>query len=86
MPVFRSGEIELPKSWHRNSGKHMLDVFRRWKRTGGIKLLEGLLNYNPSHRLKAADALKADWFTELPSPTALSLMPTFPTKHNKKAT
>ena len=84
MPVFRSGEMELPTRWHRNStGKHMLDVFRRFKRTAGIKLLESLLTYNPSHRLKAADALHAEWFTELPAPVALSLMPTFPTKHNK---
>eukprot|EP00984_Skeletonema_dohrnii_P006071 scaffold2146_cov103-Skeletonema_dohrnii-CCMP3373.AAC.5 len=84
MPVFRSGEMELPKQWQsRNTGKHILDVFRRWKRTAGIKLLNGLLKYNPNHRWKAADALDADWFTEMPCPTAQSLMPTFPTKHNK---
>jgi serine/threonine protein kinase len=84
MPVFRSGEMELPKQWHnRNTGKHMLDVFRRWKRTAGIKLLSGLLKYNPNHRWKAVDAMDAEWFLEMPCPTPLSLMPTFPTKHNK---
>ena len=84
MPVFRSGEIELPKQWHsRNTGKHMLDVFRRWRRTTGIKLLSGLLKYNPNDRWKASDALNAGWFTEIPLPTAQILMPTFPTKHNK---
>jgi len=84
MPVFRSGEMELPKQWQgRNSGKHMLDVFRRWKRTAGIKLLSGLLKYNPNDRWKAADALDAEWFGEMPYPTAQSLLPTFPTKHKK---
>ena len=85
MPVFRTGQMELPPAnWHgRNTGKHILDVFRRWKRTAGIKLLIGLMKYNPSNRMTAAEALEVNWFSEMPYPTTLSLMPTFPTTHNK---
>lgn len=66
-----------------NDGRHMLDIFRDLESPPAIKLLMGLLKYNPSTRLTAGEALDADYFSTMPAPTPLSLMPTFPTKHNK---
>jgi len=84
LPTLKSGEVEIPKRWHmQNSGRHLLDVFRDWRSPPGIKLLMGLLKYNPAVRWTAKEALASDYFSVLPAPTPLSLMPTFPTKHNK---
>jgi hypothetical protein len=46
-----------------NDGLHLLDVFRDWGCPPGIRLLMGLLKYDPSTRLTAAEALLADYFT-----------------------
>jgi hypothetical protein len=46
-----------------NDGLHLLDIFRDWECPPGIRLLMGLLNYDPSSRLTAAEALLADYFT-----------------------
>jgi serine/threonine protein kinase len=82
MPLLKNGSIEIPKRWHIQSGQHMFDIFRSWRSTSGIKLLSGLLKYNPKDRWTADEALAANYFSELPAPTPLSLMPTFPTKHS----
>jgi len=81
MPLLKNGSIEIPKRWHNRSGQHMYDIFRSWRSISGIKLLSGLLRYNPKERLTADEALAANYFSELPAPTPLSLMPTFPTRH-----
>ncbi|KAL7531370.1 hypothetical protein ACHAXR_004002 [Thalassiosira sp. AJA248-18] len=84
LPILKSGQVEIPKRWHmQNNGRHLLDIFRDWRSPPGIKLLTGLLKYNPALRLTAEEALAADYFSTLPAPTPLSLMPTFPTKHHK---
>lgn len=44
----------------------------------GIDLLNGMLTYDPSKRLTAAQALAHPWFREYPPPTDPSLMPSFP--------
>lgn len=84
LPTLKNGEVEIPKQWHmRNKGQHLLDILCDWRCPPGIQLLMGLLKYNPAHRWTAGKSLAADYFSTLPAPTPLSLMPTFPTKHNK---
>jgi len=85
LPLLKNGDIEIPKRYHmKNNDRHVLDVFRNWRNPSGMKLLMGLLKYNPAKRWTAEDALACEYFSTLPAPTPLSLMPTFPTKHNKK--
>ncbi|KAL9182911.1 hypothetical protein ACHAXT_004190 [Thalassiosira profunda] len=84
LPLLKNDDIEIPKRWHMQSSQHMLDVFRDLRCPPAIKLLAGLLKYNPATRWTADEALAADYFSTMPAPTPLSLMPTFPTKHNKK--
>ena len=43
----------------------MLDIFRSWRSTSGIKLLSGLLKYNPEERWTAEEALNANYFSEM---------------------
>jgi hypothetical protein len=75
LPLLKSGEIELPKRWHMNhDGLHLLDVFRDWKCPSGIRLLMGLLTYDPSARFTAEEALAADYFTTLVGFTLASLL------------
>lgn len=81
LPLLKNGSIEIPKRWHVKNGKHMHDIFRTWRSTSGIRLISGLLKYDLKQRLTADEALRSSYFTELPAPTPLSLMPTFPTKH-----
>mmetsp|Transcript_19238 Transcript_19238/g.40400 ORF Transcript_19238/g.40400 Transcript_19238/m.40400 type:complete len:421 (-) Transcript_19238:55-1317(-) len=83
MPLLKEGSIDIPKRWHIQSGKHILDIFRKWSSSNGLKLMTGLLQYDPSKRWSADEALASKYFSELPAPTPLSLMPTFPTKHSK---
>lgn len=45
----------------------MYDIFRTWRSTSGMKLISGLLKYNPKERWTANEALKASYFTELVS-------------------
>ena len=66
LPLLKNGEVEIPKRWHmKNNGRHMLDIFRNWKCPHGIKLLMGLLKYNPAKRWTAEEALGADYFSTL---------------------
>ena len=66
LPILKQGQIELPKRWHlQNNGKHLLDIFQGWDCPSGIKLLMGLLKYNPDMRLTAKEALSADYFSTL---------------------
>lgn len=84
LPLLKSGEVTIPQRWQiNNDGLHLLDVFRNWNSPTGTRLLMGLLMYNPSTRLTAEGALASDYFTTAPPPTPLSLMPTFPTTHDK---
>lgn len=46
-----------------NGGRHLLDVFRSWRSPQGVKLLMGLLKYNPASRWTAEEALGADYFS-----------------------
>ncbi len=66
LPLLKRGEIEIPKRWH-------LDVFRDWRDPPGIKLMMGLLKYNPDVRLTAEEALASDYFSTLVSQTNLLL-------------
>ncbi len=69
LPLLKRGEIEIPKQWHmgKNAHQHLLDVFRDWRDPPGIKLLMGLLKYNPTVRLTAEEALASDYFSTLVS-------------------
>lgn len=40
-------------------------------------LIDRLLDYNPKTRITAEEALKHEYFTSLPLPTAVEMMPTF---------
>jgi cell division cycle 2-like len=44
----------------------------------GLDLLSGLLHYDPSRRLTAAQVLTHPWFEEFPPPAPPELMPTYP--------
>jgi len=70
LPLLKRGEIEIPKRWHmgKNADKHLLDIFRDWKDPPGIKLLMGLLKYNPASRLTSEEALASDYFSTLVRP------------------
>ncbi|KAM7357307.1 cyclin dependent kinase 11B pitslre isoform 3-T6 [Cochliomyia hominivorax] len=46
----------------------------------GIDLLQGLLTYDPKQRLSADNALKHQYFKELPVPIDPSMFPTWPAK------
>nr|XP_024363927.1 cyclin-dependent kinase G-2-like [Physcomitrium patens] len=46
----------------------------------GFDLLNRLLTYDPSKRITAEEALKHDWFREVPLPKAKEFMPTFPVR------
>lgn len=65
LPLLKSREVEIPKRWHMkdNGGRHLLDVFRSWRSPQGVKLLMGLLKYNPASRWTAEEALGADYFS-----------------------
>lgn len=65
MPLLKNGSIEIPKRWHNRSGQHMYDIFRSWRSISGVKLLSGLLRYNPKERWTADEALAANYFSEL---------------------
>ena len=67
LPLLKRGEIEIPKRWHmgKNTDRHLLDVFRDLKDPPGIKLLMGLLKYNPAVRLTAEEALGSEYFSKL---------------------
>ncbi|CAN6238558.1 unnamed protein product [Urochloa humidicola] len=74
------------------------DKFPRVSFTGGLTLSEAgfdllnrLLTYDPEKRISADDALKHDWFREVPLPKTKDFMPTFPAlneqdRRNKKYT
>ena len=75
LPLLKSGEIEIPKRWHMNNDSlHLLDVFRDWRCPPGLRLLMGLLKYDPLLRLTAEKALAADYFTTLVGFTPASLL------------
>lgn len=46
----------------------------------GFNLLNRLLLYDPKKRITAEEALKHDWFKEVPLPKMKELMPTFPAR------
>lgn len=48
-----------------NNGRHVLDIFRNLNSPPGIKLLMGLLKYNPDTRWTAEEALAADYFSTM---------------------
>ncbi|CAH2065931.1 unnamed protein product [Thlaspi arvense] len=47
----------------------------------GFDLLNKLLTYDPERRITVDDALKHDWFREVPLPKSKDFMPTFPAQH-----
>mmetsp|Transcript_8034 Transcript_8034/g.16709 ORF Transcript_8034/g.16709 Transcript_8034/m.16709 type:complete len:109 (-) Transcript_8034:36-362(-) len=65
MPLLKEGSIDIPKRWHIQSGKHILDIFRKWSSSNGLKLMTGLLQYDPSKRWSADEALASKYFSEL---------------------
>lgn len=46
----------------------------------GLGLLQGLLTYDPKQRLTAEQALKSNYFKELPLPIDPAMFPTWPAK------
>lgn len=47
----------------------------------GFDLLNKLLTYDPEKRITAEDALRHEWFCEVPLPKSKEFMPTFPAQH-----
>lgn len=47
----------------------------------GFDLLNKMLTYDPEKRITAEEALKHEWFKEVPLPKAKELMPTFPARN-----
>ncbi|KNC80005.1 hypothetical protein SARC_07620 [Sphaeroforma arctica JP610] len=47
-----------------------------------VKLLKGLMTYDPHGRLSARDALSHPYFREAPTPTSSEMLPTFPEHRN----
>lgn len=46
----------------------------------GIQLLQGLLTYDPKQRLTAEQALRSNYFKEIPLPIDPKMLPTWPAK------
>lgn len=46
----------------------------------GIQLLQGLLTYDPKQRLTAEQALRSNYFKEIPLPIDPAMLPTWPAK------
>ncbi|KAL7547224.1 hypothetical protein ACHAWF_010547 [Thalassiosira exigua] len=66
MPIVKDGDIKIPKRWQvKNDGRHMLDVFRDLRSPPTMKLLAGLLRYDPAVRWTAEEALAVEYFTTL---------------------
>lgn len=65
LPLLKNGSVEIPKRRHVQTGLHMYDIFRSWRSSSGIKLLSGLLKYNPKKRWTADEALSSNYFAEL---------------------
>ncbi|XP_013591643.1 PREDICTED: cyclin-dependent kinase G-2 [Brassica oleracea var. oleracea] len=49
----------------------------------GFDLLNKLLTYDPERRITVDDALKHEWFSEVPLPKSKDFMPTFPAQHSQ---
>lgn len=56
------------------------DKFGRRTSELGIQLLQGLLTYDPKQRLTADQALRSNYFKELPLPIDPAMLPTWPAK------
>ncbi|XP_057844306.2 cyclin-dependent kinase G-2 isoform X1 [Cryptomeria japonica] len=48
----------------------------------GFDLLNRLLTYDPNKRITAEEALKHEWFREVPLPKSKEFMPTFPARND----
>lgn len=82
LPMVQNGTVIIPSTTQTllSSGKTLLDRVEDLS-AEGIALLSNLLKYDISKRMKASEAIRSDYFQQLPLPTNPCLMPTFPTKH-----
>jgi len=48
----------------------------------GFDLLNRLLTYDPNKRITAEEALRHEWFKEVPLPKSKEFMPTYPARHD----
>lgn len=48
----------------------------------GFDLLNRLLTYDPNKRITAEEALRHEWFREVPLPKSKEFMPTYPARHD----
>ncbi|KAL5717712.1 cyclin-dependent kinase [Ranunculus cassubicifolius] len=52
--------------------------------SAGLDLLERLLTYDPDKRITAQEAVRHEWFREVPLPKSKEFMPTFPPEHKAR--
>lgn len=64
---------------------NLREKFCRRSSEAGLQLLQGLLTYDPKKRLTAENALKSEYFKELPLPIDPAMLPTWPAKSELNA-
>jgi len=74
LPLIRTNKVQVPSK----SRRTLLDALDNQLSRQGLDLVYSLLQFDPQERIKAAQALKSQFFVEPPVPTATKDMPVFP--------
>ena len=87
LPLVVNGVVDLVDDGRKGGGSSNAGVGLEGKfptlTREGLSTLQGLLEFNPKLRMTADEVLLSPYFKEEPLPCAVSLMPSFPSVHEK---